>query len=344
MKKILVISTILLVNAFSTEVKQEYLDNIDKYKYLESNTADVKFAKKYEERANKELSSKYEYLNKYGKDERLKKKLKNNFEQKYNIYEPTEKQKREFKQKFEGLTKVKDIKSLKKDNTNSKEDTEIDMYEMDTEVLEVGEVIEVVEDEETLELIEEIEAKQKEKIQSEKNAFENLKYQNSLLDRKGYFTKKIDQLQKEFEEYNKSNMTIMFFISSDIRLESLKGFVEHIKKLRRRGYNITGRVMFRGWINDEIDGIANWLKQKEKDGLSRTPHVKYQFHPWAFRYFSLNKVPAYALSSCKEDFRFRDCDNKYLMKGDISLVEFFNILKEHHKEYEKVYFDLIEVE
>ena len=36
----------------------------------------------------------------------------------------------------------------------------------------------------------------------------------------------------------------ILFVSSDMRIESFKVFVEHINKLRRKGHNEVGRVIF----------------------------------------------------------------------------------------------------
>ena len=129
-----------------------------------------------------------------------------------------------------------------------------------------------------------------------------------------------------------------------MKVESFKSFVVYIKKLKKSKPNIIGRVLFRGLINGTMDGIPFWLKKLEEEGLERTADVKYQFHPWAFKYFELERVPAYVLSTCKQDFTFRTCNNKYLVKGDISLVNFFEFISEQNKQYKEYYFDLLKVE
>ena len=71
-------------------------------------------------------------------------------------------------------------------------------------------------------------------------------------------------------------------------------------------------------------------------------NVDLTFHPWAYDYFKLDRVPAYALSYCKKDFRFKTCEHKFLAKGEISLTNFFEIVSDENLEYKKYFQKLIE--
>lgn len=333
-KKIFLIIPLFSVTMYSVEINQQYLDNAEKYRSLSENKADVEFSKKYEENAKKTLNKNMEYLKQQNYKEPSEAKI-DEVKEKYKKLEPTEEQKKESTEKYKNLQNFELNNEYKKEKVVLSEGPTIQRKEISAEV--------EVENEEQLKDYEKIVQDKKDEDKTKNDFVNNLQYQTKLLDKNNYFNKEIEKIKKENEDYNKRNQTIFFFVSSDMRIESFKGFVEHINKLRKKGHKVIGRVIFRGWIDDKMDGIPNWLKKMQKEGLKNSDYVKYQFHPWAFRYFGLNKVPAYALSSCLEDFRFRTCENKFLIKGDMDLIEFFKILSEEHKEYKSAYRDLIEV-
>ena len=335
MKKAFLIFICILVNVNAVEMKQEYIDNAEKYKYLNFNKADMSYAKKYVEEAKKKLNNGYNNLkesNKLEPSEESKKVVQD----KYKQLEPTKEEQKEFKEKYKDLEKFDLNKKYEKEKINLEDGPVIVRQKPIEEKI-------VVENSEQLNKIDELTTQQNKEKEQNESFLNNLQYQTNLLDISDIFNKEITKIKNENESYNKKNQTIFFFVSSDMRIESFKVFVEHINKLRRKGHNVVGRVIFRGWIDDKMDGIPNWLKKMQKEGLKNSEFVKYQFHPWAFRYFELKKVPAFALSSCYEDFKFRTCENKFLIKGDMSLIEFYKILSNEHKEYEKTYRDLLEV-
>ena len=335
MKKAFLIFICILVNVNAVEMKQEYIDNAEKYKYLNFNKADMSYAKKYEEEAKKKLNNGYNNLKESNKSEPSEE-SKKVVQDKYKQLEPTKEEQKEFKEKYKDLEKFDLNKKYEKEKINLEDGPVIVRQKPIEEKI-------VVENSEQLNKIDELTTQQNKEKEQNESFLNNLQYQTNLLDKSDIFNKEITKIKNENESYNKKNQTIFFFVSSDMRIESFKVFVEHINKLRRKGHNVVGRVIFRGWIDDKMDGIPNWLKKMQKEGLKNSEFVKYQFHPWAFRYFELKKVPAFALSSCYEDFKFRTCENKFLIKGDMSLIEFYKILSNEHKEYEKTYRDLLEV-
>lgn len=207
------------------------------------------------------------------------------------------------------------------------------------------EEIVIVESEETLDDIAEIE-EQNNKEKMKKDSFINtLKKQTGYLTDNEVLKNNLEKVIEESEEYNETQITFFFFASSDLDISNFNNFIGSVDKLQRRGYNVVGRVIFFGLIDGSFDGMANWLKTNKNDnGLKSSPNIKYQFHPWAFEYFDIKRVPAFALSSCKKDFRFKTCDNKYLIKGNISFLNFIETLSDNNKDYKKMYFDLVETE
>ncbi len=89
-------------------------------------------------------------------------------------------------------------------------------------------------------------------------------------------------------------------------------------------------------------GVYSFLRYLRDNGIS-SKDVSIHIHPWGFDYFGLKRVPAFALSHCKNDFRFNTCEHKYLIKGNITLTSFFEILVNQDKNMLEYYRRLIKV-
>jgi len=142
---------------------------------------------------------------------------------------------------------------------------------------------------------------------------------------------------KIYKNPNKSSITVFYFVDSGITDTAIERFSIAINKI-----GVTGKVMYRGLINNSFQESANLVKniQTEKE-IKNIDFYPIHFH--SFNKFKLEAVPAYALSICNnEQFRFADCKHKYLIKGDISLASFFEKIKEYGKEYEEYYYALLE--
>jgi hypothetical protein len=326
MKNLIIISLLLpiLLNAEISE--KDALKFAEQYnlKDLNVNRANVDYAKDFVDVANKKIGKKYEYL----------KSSNINIDKYKNLEKINEK-------KPSNLKDSQPTKITKKDTTKEVEEKKLASEEEIT-YAEGEEVIYV--NEKDLKDIEAIAEEKKKKNDLKNDLIFNLKRQSTLLEKKGVIKEEIEKIENDNKDYDKSQLTIFYFVSSDLDISNFNDFIAGIDKLKSVGYNIVGRVLFRGLIDERMDGIKDWMIKSEKDfKLRRTPNVKYQFHPWAFRYFSLEKVPAFALSACKKDFRFKTCEHKYLAKGNMSFQNFLEILKENNKEYEDLFFDLTKV-
>jgi hypothetical protein len=309
-----------------------------KYQLSETNTniADVNYAREFGDVANEKLVEKYKNLGANQQDmsrfEDLNKMQK--------IMDKNPNVKKDLKTHSE----KKPISSTREDKVVAKtvvDETKTVVNESQEYEVRLGvEEVVIVEDEQTMIDVIEIE---EEKEQQE--AFiQNIMFQNKILDRDNLFTSELKKIEKKAKNEEENQLTIFYFASSDLNLQQFNNFISHIDKLKNKGYSIVGRVLFRGLIDDSFDGIANWLRDKEDKGMKRSPNVHYQFHPWAFDYFSLDKVPAYALSNCKSDFRFKECSHHFLAKGSISFERFTEILKENYeKEFNNLYLDTIDI-
>ena len=226
MKKAFLIFICILVNVNAVEMKQEYIDNAEKYKYLNFNKVDMSYAKKYEEEAKKKLNNGYNNLkesNKLEPSEESKKVVQD----KYKQLEPTKEEQKEFKEKYKDLEKFDLNKKYEKEKINLEDGPVIVRQKPIEEKI-------VVENSEQLNKIDELTTQQNKEKEQNESFLNNLQYQTNLLDKSDIFNKEITKIKNENESYNKKNQTIFFFVSSDMRIESFKVFVEHINKLRRK--------------------------------------------------------------------------------------------------------------
>jgi hypothetical protein len=296
--------------------------------------------KKYEDIANKKIGDKYKYLDTQKdsfKDTGMYKQLEKFDSQMKKIYKDTNIVKKD----------TMDTESEKVEQKTSRDKIIIDNTKVNDknniEIADYEEII-IVDDEEQLQQLQQIEEEKKQKEEQKKQLFSTLKKQGEILDKSGVVKKEVEKIQEKYKELEKTQITLFYFASSDLDISNFNNFIAGIDKLKSQGYEIIGRVLFRGLIEDKLDGIPNWLlKNEQEHNLKRSPNVKYQFHTWAFKYFQLDKVPAFAISNCRSDFRFKTCEHKYLAKGNMSFQNFLEILKDFNTEYKNMLFDLVEV-
>lgn len=86
-----------------------------------------------------------------------------------------------------------------------------------------------------------------------------------------------------------------------------------------------------------VDSMVPFMKNLREKNI-KSSNVKFHIHPWAFKSLNLKVVPAYVFSICDNDnFKFRDCENKFIVKGNISLEYFMKLISEKDKSYSKYY-------
>lgn len=154
-----------------------------------------------------------------------------------------------------------------------------------------------------------------------------------LKEQKSYSDKRVNS-QKEFKSF-----TIFYFVSEDTSIDLIRNFSYEIEKLKELDKGINGLLLTRGLIGGNFDSMANYVQNLQNEKIKK---LEVTFHPWAYEYFNLEKVPAYAISYCKEDFRFKTCEHKYLVRGELSLTNFFEIVSDEDENYKKYYQKLIE--
>lgn len=174
--------------------------------------------------------------------------------------------------------------------------------------------------------------------------FKNLQTTTRLLDKDNVLGKYLEEQKKFDYDTNKNSLelksfTILYFISEDTSVDLIKDFSYRLSKLKEIDPTIEGLIMTRGLIGGNFDTMAEYVKGLQEKGVTK---VDITFHPWAFEHFKLEQVPAFALSYCKKDFRFKTCEHKYLVRGEVSLTNFFEIVSDENTEYKKYFQKLIE--
>lgn len=167
---------------------------------------------------------------------------------------------------------------------------------------------------------------------------------------KAIFEKEIDKKTEYGNIVMKLNGSYKYTVRKDLRSISGKKMTDTITLSDVQNISHSIAINLRankdGVVKIEEDfnpkGMYRYLMELKDYGINST-HIKINVHPWAFQDLGLKQVPAYLLSYCNnDDFRFKECDNKYIIKGNISLEYFFNEIaktneyfKEHHHSLEK---------
>lgn len=146
--------------------------------------------------------------------------------------------------------------------------------------------------------------------------------------------KYLDNEMSKFEKNMSKVLTIFYFTSSSLDNNGAKNFNRSLKKLKRK-YDVQGMVVLNGFPKD-FTKYALGLYEKDMP-------LKLKVHPYIYEYFNLHEVPAYAISACRSGsgFRFRECENYYLAKGDASLEEFFKVLSNENPVFYDLYNEII---
>ncbi|WP_418181231.1 TrbC family F-type conjugative pilus assembly protein (plasmid) [Aliarcobacter lanthieri] len=156
-----------------------------------------------------------------------------------------------------------------------------------------------------------------------------------------------DHIKNEIDKFNDKNknekefksFTIFYFISENTSKDLIKSFSYEITKLKELDITIDALLLTRGLIGGSFDKMAEYVKSLQDLGIQK---IDLSFNPWAYEYFDLQQVPAYALSYCERDYRFKTCNHKYLLRGELSLTNFFEIVSDENQYYKKYYQKLIE--
>lgn len=140
---------------------------------------------------------------------------------------------------------------------------------------------------------------------------------------------------------NTSKNTIFYFYSENMPFSTIKNLIPQIKRFKEIKPNSQFFIVFNGFPKKSF---FKKLRKLYSDSIKNILTVK--VHPFIYKYYKLKMVPAYAYIKCGigNKFRFNQClkDDSLLVRGDISLNGFWEILSNHNKKYLKTYNKMIE--
>lgn len=160
--------------------------------------------------------------------------------------------------------------------------------------------------------------------------------------REQLMTPKQLQVYKEKKELlaksQKKVFTIFYLTSSSMGAKAASSFSNSLQKLIDKKVQVQGFVVLNGFP----DNFKTYLQDAIKEAKNTDAIIK--IHPLIFREFKLKRVPAYALGYCHEgeNFAFKECEIKYLIKGDMALSDVFRRIGDIDKSYTDYYFKMID--
>lgn len=122
------------------------------------------------------------------------------------------------------------------------------------------------------------------------------------------------QAMKEQEAYYQEKIdTFFYFYSESLPPVAMERFYEQYHYLKGAFNEVQGYVVMVGFP-DDFKNFAQRYKDESIGG------GKVKFHPLMYKYFQLENVPAYAYAKCPREFKFSECEEHMLVRGDISFA------------------------
>ncbi|MFA6195337.1 MAG: TrbC family F-type conjugative pilus assembly protein [Sulfurimonas sp.] len=125
--------------------------------------------------------------------------------------------------------------------------------------------------------------------------------------------------------------TIFYFFSTSQSEYALYNFVNKVSKLESINKKLKYYGVVQGMLQEsELEKLYKPFEFNES--LGEKTIIK--MHPIMYKDLNLKKVPAYLFSKCSiGEFKYKDCDNKFLVRGDITLEKALEIVSSEDKSY-----------
>lgn len=133
--------------------------------------------------------------------------------------------------------------------------------------------------------------------------------------------------------------TIFYLFSMSQSEYTLFNFIEEVSRLEAKSLDIKYYGVVQGMLSQEdLEKLYKPFKHYEE--LGNKTIIK--MHPFIYKDLDLKRVPAYLFSKCPiGDFQYKKCENKYLVRGDISLQAAVEVVANEDTAYKK-YLDILE--
>lgn len=177
--------------------------------------------------------------------------------------------------------------------------------------------------------------------------FNKMNFAKNFMPENDYITKEeFSTLEKNIHNIKKEIGTgpysfLLYFTSSSVPPKTMFNVLHSISILQDNGYKIHSKqyIMgppadFQGYMMGMYNSI-NDMDIKVQSKIKRNFGLK--IDPRYFDYFKLKKAPAMAIATCPSLVPdIKNCKFHYIIKGDVSLVTFFDKISETNKEYDKL--------
>lgn len=135
---------------------------------------------------------------------------------------------------------------------------------------------------------------------------------------------------------------ILYFTSTSVPDETLFNVLFSVGILQDNGINIDAKHYYTGFPEEFKDYMFSMKDKLENKPIQEKSKITQNFHlkidPRMFYHFKLEKVPAIALAECTtENPEVDKCEFKYLIRGDVSLINFFDKISADDSKYQKYY-------
>lgn len=173
------------------------------------------------------------------------------------------------------------------------------------------------------------------------------------------FLKNLDTMSKQsalkYGQFNEHNMSKVFsntqtqeeakkeevffyMYSRSVPLVSLTNLFPQMHRLKEIKPNSKIIVVLNGFPNLEFWKLLRDTYKDEHRDL-----FKVKIDPRIFNAYQLKQAPAWIKTACPANFEFKKCDTEksFLAKGDMSLVDFYDLLAKHDNQYLNTYHQLI---
>lgn len=145
--------------------------------------------------------------------------------------------------------------------------------------------------------------------------------------------KKYKKIIKEARVHKKVP-TFFYLYSLSLPHSNLKIFLDLGKKLQTKvNSSIEIYGVFRGMAKEKkFKKFLRRFRPNDESSMIR-------FDASIFKKLNIKQVPAYVFSYCntQEYFDFRKCDNKFIVRGDITLRKFISLMAKKDAKFDKYY-------
>jgi hypothetical protein len=174
------------------------------------------------------------------------------------------------------------------------------------------------------------------------NAMKNIYQGNDFLTSEEF--NKVANIITQIKQMKKNGRQeyILYFTSTSVPDNTLFNVLFSVGILRDNGININAKHYFTGFpenFKEYMFALEDKVQNKSKEEIIKIKENFFlKIDPRMFYHLKIKEVPAIALAECDtENPVVEKCDFKYLIRGDVSLLNFFDKISNIEKKYQKYY-------